>query len=80
MPEDVDFVMEHLNDPNYNLEQTPSSPTLTNGDSFELASKKDITESMDYKIPHADTESQADSASYYRSSSTYAPSTSDYDE
>jgi OPT family small oligopeptide transporter len=44
VPEDVDFLMEHLNDPNYDL----NASRRRSGDSFELDDKKADRFSVDY--------------------------------
>jgi len=56
VPQDVDSVMDHLNDPNYDLPRpSPASETLNIGKEGDLSQKFSMTSlSMD-------TESQADS-------------------
>src|SRR4051794_19082324 len=61
VPEDVDFLMEHLNDPNYDLRRTSFSSTSTN--SFELDRKGHTDRkrlSTEYKGSEFDSESQVD--------------------
>jgi hypothetical protein len=58
VPEDVDFLLEHLNDPNFDLTQS-RPPSFV---STERRTKKDLYESYDI-----DTESQADSDRYVAS-------------
>lgn len=63
VPEDVDFLMEHLNDPNYDL-RAPSTRSSIDTDSFEFGEKKRHPRtSGDYK--HSEyAESQADTDRY----------------
>ncbi|PCH33323.1 OPT oligopeptide transporter [Wolfiporia cocos MD-104 SS10] len=67
VPEDVDFVMQHLNDPNWDY--TPASPTVS-VDTFELDHKGNKTYSSGFSInsTEMDSESQVDSS--YRTSSS----------
>jgi hypothetical protein len=61
VPEDVDFLMEHLNDPNYDLRRASFSSASTH--SFEMDSKNPHDRkrhSLDYKGSEFDSESQAD--------------------
>ncbi|PFH50769.1 hypothetical protein AMATHDRAFT_3624 [Amanita thiersii Skay4041] len=64
VPEDVDFMMEHLNDPNFDLKR-PMLPTVNSGSgSFEMHEKK-----LFYEHSEADTESQFDRYSTSRTES-----------
>jgi hypothetical protein len=53
VPEDVDFLMEHLNDPNYDLKKPPS----VHSHSYDLKERK-------YHTSDIDGESQYDSDRY----------------
>lgn len=60
VPEDVDFIMQHLNDPNYDLRHLPSEYSDS---SFDLDEKKDMAFSSGYseRSSVVDTESQTES-------------------
>jgi hypothetical protein len=60
VPEDVDYFMEHLNDPNFDL-KAPRHPSR-GADSFELDHKKADAFSVDYSAH--DYESHLDSDRY----------------
>ena len=71
VPEDVDFLLEHLNDPNFDL--TKSQPSFH---SAERRTKKDIYESSDI-----DAESQFDSDRYSTSrAESQVTAVDDFDE
>lgn len=73
VPEDVDFLMEHLNDPNYDLKKGP--PSII---SSELQTKKIYTA---YEQSDIDTESNYDSDRYSTSRAESRNSTAvDFDE
>ena len=57
VPEDIDFLLEHLNDPNFDL--TQSRPPSFSSAGTRRKTKKDIYESSD-----VDAESQFDSDRY----------------
>ena len=64
VPEDVDDVMEHFNDPNWDY--APASPTLST-ESIDLDRKgKAFTDSSRHSTSDYDTESNAESSSYYK--------------
>ena len=69
VPEDVDYYMEHLNDPNLDLRSTRPSSVR----SFSMDSKKKVQ--MGYEQSDIDTESQ-----YDRYSTSRAESAIDFDE
>jgi hypothetical protein len=71
VPEDIDFLLEHLNDPNFDLTQSrPSSVSV------DRRFKKDIYESSD-----VDAESQFDSDRYSTSrAESQVTAVDDFDE
>ena len=72
VPEDIDFLMEHLNDPNYDLNQRPPSFLSV----MDGKSKK-----MPYDASEVDTESQFDSDRYSTSRAESRNSSAiDFDE
>jgi hypothetical protein len=72
VPEDVDFLLEHLNDPNFDLTKS-RPPSFV---SAETRTKKDIYESSDI-----DTESQFDSDRYSTSrAESQVTAVDDFDE
>lgn len=73
VPEDVDFLMEHLNDPNFDLTKRPPSSVPAEK---EKRTKKDIYESSD-----VDAESQFDSDRYSMSQAeSQITAVDDFDE
>lgn len=82
VPEDVDFIMEHLNDPNFDLKQLPPAqhpPIPATSDSFELEHKK--TDAFVYSHSDIDTESRIESDRYSRSGAASRNSTAiEFDE
>ena len=72
VPEDVDFLLEHLNDPNFDLTKS-RPPSFV---SAEIRTKKDIYESSDI-----DAESQYDSDRYSTSQAeSQITAVDDFDE
>ena len=72
VPEDVDFLMEHLNDPNFDLTKS-RPPSFV---SAETRTKKDFYESSD-----VDAESQFDSDRYSTSrAESQVTAVDDFDE
>ena len=69
VPEDIDDVLEHLNDPNWDF--NPPSPTLT-GTSYDEHKMKEVEPSR-YSSSDFDTESHAESS--YGKSATAGTST-----
>lgn len=68
VPQDVDDVMEHFNDPNWDY--SPASPTLST-ESIDLDKKKTYTESSRHSASDFDTESHVGS----HGESSYAKAT-----
>lgn len=76
VPEDVDFLMDHLNDPNYDLKKRMPSPISS--DSIEMSHKKIR---MSYDPSEVDTESHFDSDRYSTSRAESRNSTAiEFDE
>lgn len=65
VPEDVDFLMDHLNDPNYDIRHGPHSPSASS-DSLAMDKKKASSLSGDFSVKESelDTESQIESTRY----------------
>lgn len=81
VPEDVDFLMEHLNDPNFDYQAELPSPTSSSTDVSELDHKKVVMSQYSSGASDFDTESRADSTTRYSTASrTATPSTFEYDE
>ena len=57
VPEDVDYVMSHLNDPNWDLSQPPTASTETFNEKGETSSWTD----QSYRETETETASQFDS-------------------
>jgi len=66
VPQDVDFLMDHLNDPNYDLRPHSQSST-TSVETSTTQKEGDLSFSL--KSPDLDTESQVESSSYTTSTS-----------
>ncbi|KAH7915147.1 OPT oligopeptide transporter [Hygrophoropsis aurantiaca] len=81
VPEDVDFLMEHLNDPNYDYHNDPSSPRSSNTDveSYELEHKKAASLSVDYSTAASDFDTESRTESRYSRTETPA-SAFEYDD
>jgi hypothetical protein len=70
VPEDIDHIMEHLNDPNYDLRRPPSPSVHSHAHSYDLKEK-----------PYLDGESQYDSDRYSTERAESRNSTAiDFDE
>ena len=88
VPEDIDDVMEHLNDPNWDFDRS-SSPTLS-AESYDLERKAKRSDSSRHSQSDFDTESNTDSlygktaVSFEKSeaskSQLWATGSSDYEE
>lgn len=74
VPQDVDFLMEHLNDPNFDYESCSQWDTSTSTDACELGRQKG------YDCSTAYSDSQSRSARYSINSGTMPSSVFDYDE
>ena len=78
VPEDVDFLMEHLNDPNYDLKKPVPSHDARSSDSLELENKK---VHLSYSPSDIDAESHMGSDRYSTSRAESRNSTAiDFDE
>jgi hypothetical protein len=81
VPEDVDFLMEHLNDPNFDYHAELHSPISSSTDVSELEPKKKTLSEYSGGASDFDTESRAESSTRYSTASrTTTPSTFEYDE
>ena len=84
VPEDVDFLMEHLNDPNFDYHAELHSPTSSSDasstDVSELELKKRPMSEYSGGASDFDRESRAESTRYSTASRTVTPSTFEYDE
>lgn len=80
VPEDVDFLMEHLNDPNFDYHAELHSPTSSTTDVSELELKKRPMSEYSGGGSECDRQSQAESTRYSTASRTVTPSTFEYDE
>ncbi|OCH88594.1 OPT oligopeptide transporter [Obba rivulosa] len=67
VPEDVDYVMQHLNDPNWDLSSDSLSPTST---SFELDEKRGRALSSGYSTRSSDFDSESQADSTHRAGSS----------
>lgn len=80
VPEDVDFLMEHLNDPNFDYYAAPSSPTSSTTEVHELEHKKITMSEYSGGASDFDVESRVESTRYSTASRTTTASTFEYDE
>ena len=82
VPQDVDFLMEHLNDPNYDL-RNRSKSTVVSSYSLDVKRREDLSDDFtgkhDFstKSTDLDSESQAESTRY---STTSMSDFTDFDE
>jgi|SRR5882672_1786165 hypothetical protein len=79
VPQDVDYLMDHLNDPNYDIRNRSKSATAS---SYSLGVKKgedltDFKHDFETKSTDLDTESQVESTRY---STTSMSDFTDFDE
>jgi len=79
VPEDVDFLMEHLNDPNFDYNAELPSPATSTTDVSQVEDKKVAMSEYSGGASDFDTESRAESHTRYSTTSRIA-STFDYDE
>ena len=78
VPEDVDFLMEHLNDPNFDYEAERRSPTDSGTNAYELERGKVMN---DYSIAASEFDAQSRGSRRYTTSRTETPpSAFEYDE
>lgn len=80
VPEDVDFLMEHLNDPNFDYYAAPASPTSSTTEVHELEHKKIAMSEYSGGASDFDVESRVESTRYSTASRTTTPSTFEYDD
>lgn len=83
VPEDVDFLMEHLNDPNFDLGGFPSPAATSSSVEFDRQSHERHAKSSAYGSEY-DNESQLDSTHYSshatRTGSPYTEGALEYEE
>lgn len=77
VPEDVDYVMQHLNDPNWDMDQ--ASPTASVS-SFPMEPKGTISSGQSIHSSDLDSESQTDSTYKARASSRAQLQEADIDD
>jgi hypothetical protein len=80
VPEDVDFLMEHLNDPNFDYYAALPSPTSSTTEVHELDHKKIEMSEYSGGTSDFDVESRVESTRYSTASRTVTLSTFEYDE
>ncbi|KAG2117614.1 OPT oligopeptide transporter [Suillus clintonianus] len=81
VPEDVDSLMEHLNDPNFDYYASLPSPTSSTTEVHELEDKKIAMSEYSGGASDFDAESRIESSTRYSTASrTTTPSTFDYDD
>lgn len=78
MPEDVDFIMEHLNDPNFDYHSELQSLSDSSTEIFELEKKK-ATYAGSGRLSEFDVQSRSESLRYSTASETQGTAF-DYDE
>ncbi|KAG9314623.1 OPT oligopeptide transporter [Chiua virens] len=80
VPQDVDFLMDHLNDPNFDYHSELQSLSDASTEVFELERKK-APDSGSIRISEFDVESRSESARYSTASKTDTQGTAfDYDD
>ncbi|KIK98331.1 hypothetical protein PAXRUDRAFT_31250 [Paxillus rubicundulus Ve08.2h10] len=80
VPEDVDFLMEHLNDPNFDYASETHSISESYTEEYELERKK-VSDTYSTRTSDFDARSGVESARYSTASRTDAPSASfEYDD
>jgi hypothetical protein len=77
VPEDVDFIMEHLNDPNFDYHSDLQSLSDSSTEVFELEKKR----ARSVRVSEFDAQSRSESLRYSTASRTETQGTAfDYDE
>lgn len=80
VPEDVDFLMEHFNDPNFDYHSELQSLSDTSTEVFELEKKK-VSDTGSVRISEFDVQSRSESIRYSTASRTESQGTAfEYDE
>lgn len=79
VPEDVDFLMEHLNDPNFDYHSELQSLSDSSTEMFELEKKK-ISDTGSVRISEFDVRSRSESIRYSTTSAETQGTAFEYDE
>lgn len=80
VPEDVDFLMEHLNDPNFDYHSELQSLSDSSTEVFELEKKK-VSGASSVHLSEFDVQSRSESTRYSSASGTETQGTAfEYDE
>lgn len=80
VPEDVDFLMEHLNDPNFDYHSELQSLSDSSTEVFELEKKK-VSDAGSVRLSEFDVQSRSESIRYSTTSRTETQDTAyEYDE
>ncbi|KAG8220066.1 OPT oligopeptide transporter [Butyriboletus roseoflavus] len=80
VPEDVDFLMEHLNDPNFDYHSELQSLSDSSTEVFELEKKK-VSDAGSVRLSEFDVQSRSESTRYSTTSRTETQDTAlDYDD
>ncbi|KAF8139975.1 OPT oligopeptide transporter [Boletus edulis] len=80
VPEDVDFIMEHLNDPNFDYHSELQSLSDSSTDVLELE-KRNVSDTGSVRLSEFDVQSRSESLRYSTTSKTETQGTAfDYDD